>query len=99
MTAVQMLTGQGGWPMSVFLTPALKPFTGGTYFPPDDRYGRAGFKRVLTTVAEWWRSRRGEITDQAEHITEQIRHVGQLPTGEGDLGPQLLRNAVNGLTR
>ncbi len=48
MTAVQMLTQQGGWPMSVFLTPDLKPFYGGTYFPPDDRYGRPAFEHVLT---------------------------------------------------
>ncbi len=60
MTAVQLLTGQGGWPMSVFLTPDLQPFSGGTYFPPDDRYGRPGFKRVLLTIVEWWQTRRAE---------------------------------------
>src|SRR5215472_16941073 len=54
MTAVQMLTGRGGWPMSMFLTPELKPFYGGTYFPPDDRYGRPGFKSLLEKVALTW---------------------------------------------
>ena len=59
MSAVQLLNnGQGGWPMSVFLTPDLRPFSGGTYFPPEDRYGRPGFKRVLLTLAGWrWSSR------------------------------------------
>ena len=56
MTAVQVLTRQGGWPMSVFLTPELKPFFGGTYFPPDDRYGRPGFPRVLASISEAYRS-------------------------------------------
>jgi uncharacterized protein YyaL (SSP411 family) len=99
MAAVQMLTGSGGWPMSVFLTPDLKPFTGGTYFPPEDRYGRAGFKRVLTTVAEWWRSRRADVSEAAAQITEQIRHLGQLPAGGGELSDSLLRSALNGLAR
>src|SRR6201994_3668449 len=52
MASVQLLTGQGGWPMSVFLTPDLKPFYGGTYFPPDDRYGRPGFKRLLLALVD-----------------------------------------------
>src|SRR5216683_1748127 len=64
MLSVQLMNqGQGGWPMSVFLTPALQPFAGGTYFPPDDRYGRPSFKRVLLGVAEWWQTRRDEVTE------------------------------------
>src|SRR5438067_11070268 len=60
MTAVQMLNhGQGGWPMSVFLTPELRPFYGGTYFPPQDHYSRPGFRRVLVTLLDWWENRRG----------------------------------------
>src|SRR5256714_11782870 len=59
MASVQILNeGQVGWPMSVFLTPDLRPFAGGTYFPPDDRYGRPGLKRVLRTVIDWWKNRR-----------------------------------------
>src|SRR4051812_40304271 len=64
MASVQMLTGQGGWPMSVFLTPDGRPFTGGTYFPPEDRFGRPGFRRVLLTLIDAWRDRRADV-DQA----------------------------------
>src|SRR6266508_1133409 len=58
MTAVQLLTRQGGWPMSVFLTPELKPFYGGTYFPPAPRHGILGFPQLLDRSAELWRTRR-----------------------------------------
>ena len=61
MTAVQMMTGQGGWPMSMFLTPDLQPFYGGTYFPPDDRYGRPSFQRVLHALIDAWQNRRDDI--------------------------------------
>jgi uncharacterized protein YyaL (SSP411 family) len=97
MASVQLLTGQGGWPMSVFLTPDLKPFFGGTYFPPDDRYGRPGFQRVLKTLAEWWRTRRGEIDQQADQITDHLQSVGRLQASEGGLHESLLRRAVSGL--
>src|SRR5436309_11088221 len=69
MSAVQMMTGSGGWPLSMFLTPDLQPFYGGTYFPPDDRYGRPSFKRLLLALVEAWKSRRSEITQQASQIT------------------------------
>jgi uncharacterized protein YyaL (SSP411 family) len=95
MTSVQLLNnGQGGWPMSVFLTPDLRPFTGGTYFPPNDRYGRPGFKRVLLSVAEWWTTRRADIDQAASDITEHIRNLGRLQPGEGELGPKLLQHAA-----
>src|SRR5688572_23078727 len=58
MTAVQLMTGQGGWPMSMFLTPDLEPFYGGTYFPPREYHGRPSFLRVLTAIAEAWDNRR-----------------------------------------
>jgi uncharacterized protein YyaL (SSP411 family) len=61
MTFVQATTGHGGWPMSVFLTPDLKPFYGGTYFPPDDRYGRPGFVTLLKHVAKAWQDDRKGI--------------------------------------
>ncbi len=99
MASVQALTGQGGWPMSVFLTPDLQPFTGGTYFPPDDRYGRPGFKRVLLTVAEWWRDRRADIEHSAAQITEHIRGAYGLPAGGEEAGADVLRRAVAGLAR
>ena len=61
MTAVQSMTGQGGWPLNVFLTPDGKPFYGGTYFPPDDRYGRPGFPALLAALRDAWTERRDEI--------------------------------------
>src|SRR3982751_1454998 len=73
MTAVQLLTGQGGWPMSMFLTPSLKPFYGGTYFPPDNRYGRPGFKHVLAAVLEAWNSKRKQLEEQADNLTETVQ--------------------------
>jgi uncharacterized protein YyaL (SSP411 family) len=72
MTFVQSTTGAGGWPMSVFLTPDLKPFLGGTYYPPDDRYGRPGFASLLTRIAEIWDDSPGKILDQGTQFTEAI---------------------------
>ncbi len=74
MAATQILTEQGGWPNSVFLTPDLKPFYAGTYFPPDDRYGRPGFARVLEDLAEAFRSRRPDVEEQAAEMTRAMRH-------------------------
>jgi uncharacterized protein YyaL (SSP411 family) len=99
MAAVQALTGQGGWPMSVFLTPDLRPFTGGTYFPPEDRYGRPGFKHVLRTIAGWWKTRRDEIDRAAAQLTEDLQGLGQTHAGTAGLGPELLRRAVGVLGR
>ncbi|MEP6706719.1 MAG: thioredoxin domain-containing protein [Pyrinomonadaceae bacterium] len=75
MNAVQMMTGHGGWPMTVFLTPDGVPFYGGTYFPPEDRYQMPGFRRVLLSVADAYRSRPAEISQTAEAMR---RHLGQL---------------------
>jgi len=72
MTFVQATTGSGGWPMSVWLTPDLKPFFGGTYFPPDDRYGRPGFKSVLEYIANLWATERSKILESSEHVTRQL---------------------------
>jgi uncharacterized protein YyaL (SSP411 family) len=99
MAAVQMMSGQGGWPMSVFLTPSLEPFTGGTYFPPDDRYGRPGFRRILASLAEAWRSRRDDINRAAADLTSHLQDLGQLEAKEGEFSPHLLRNAAAVLAR
>jgi uncharacterized protein YyaL (SSP411 family) len=72
MTFVQSTTGSGGWPMSVFLTPDLKPFLGGTYYPPDDRYGRPGFASLLNRIAEIWKESPGKILDQGAQFTQAI---------------------------
>jgi hypothetical protein len=73
MTFVQATTGSGGWPMSVFLTPSLKPFFGGTYFPPDNRYGRPGFASVLTQLAAAWITDRGRIEQSGADVLERLR--------------------------
>src|SRR5688572_16526680 len=100
MTAVQLLTQQGGWPMSMFLTPDLKPFFGGTYFPPDDRYGRPGFKRLLTALAQAWRDQREALVKQANDITSNVQtYLNLEPQQQGTLGPNLLKNAGNTLRR
>jgi uncharacterized protein YyaL (SSP411 family) len=73
MAYVQATTGGGGWPMSVWLTPDLKPFVGGTYFPPEDRYGRAGFPLILERVAEAWKNDRNRIVASSEEILAQLQ--------------------------
>ena len=80
MSYVQATTGGGGWPMSVWLTPHLKPFVGGTYFPPENRYGRAGFPLVLQRVAEAWENDRETIVNSSEQVMEQLR--AQAASGE-----------------
>ena len=83
MTAVQIMTGSGGWPMTVFLLPTGEPIFGGTYFPPDDRYGRPGFRRVLETIAEAYRNRRAEIVENAKGFREHLsRQTFQTKEGE-----------------
>jgi hypothetical protein len=77
MTAVQVLTRQGGWPMSVFLTPELKPFFGGTYFPPDDGYGRPGFPRVVTSLAATFHGKREQVERSADEIVRVIQRVAE----------------------
>ncbi len=72
MQAVQLMTGHGGWPMSVFLTPDGAPFYAGTYFPPDDRHGMPGFKRVLTHVADAYKSRRSDVQAASEEVQQVI---------------------------
>src|SRR2546425_2829142 len=78
MTYVQATTGGGGWPMSVWLTPDLKPFVGGTYFPPEDRYGRPGFPNVLRRVADAWTKDRDRIVDSSNNVIEQLKKETQL---------------------
>jgi hypothetical protein len=97
MSAVQALTGGGGWPMSVFVTPKGEPFYGGTYFPKEPRYGMPSFKQVLTAVAEAWENRREELLGSADQVTEALQRregVG----GEAEvLHPETLDVAVRAL--
>ena len=82
MNFVQATTGSGGWPMSVFLTPELKPFLGGTYFPKDDNYGRPGFRTVLTRVADAWQKDRGKILRSADQATQALQQYVNADIGE-----------------
>src|SRR6266705_3290845 len=70
--AVGALTGQGGWPLTAFLTPDGKPFYGGTYFPPDDRYGRPGMKRMLESIAHSYRAHKGEVVEQSKMVESAL---------------------------
>jgi uncharacterized protein YyaL (SSP411 family) len=76
MTFVQATTGSGGWPMSIWLTPSLEPFYGGTYFPPTSRWGRPGFIEILEEVARAWRDERGKVLQSASSIVERLRSLG-----------------------
>jgi uncharacterized protein YyaL (SSP411 family) len=94
MTFVQATTGSGGWPMSVFLTPELKPFYGGTYFPPDNRHGRPGFLQLLQRIAELWETRRDDLASSAAEVHARLEQ--SIAAGErsaADLTPDELRRA------
>jgi len=75
MTFVQATTGQGGWPLNTFLTPDLKPFFGGTYFPPDARYGRPSFLQLLQHIHQLWQTRHGDLADSASKIHSQLEQA------------------------
>jgi hypothetical protein len=99
MNAIQMITGRGGWPMSVFLTPDLKPFFGGTYWPPKSRMGMPGFDYVLAKVADAWKNRRQQAVEQAEGLTRNLRQIGQVPGSAQEPHVDLLWAAEVDLTR
>ena len=95
MSAVQRMTGSGGWPMSVFLTPELKPFYGGTYFPPEDAYGRPGFKTLLVRLAEMWTRERDKINVSADGLTNDLKGIlTGLAEGAKALTTGILSDAV-----
>lgn len=97
MNAVTALTGSGGWPMSVFLTPDLRPFFGGTYWPPAARWGRPGFREILTAVQEAWQDRREAVLRQADELTQAVLHASQPVEGSGALDEQVLQRALRSL--
>src|SRR6184192_441462 len=99
MTFVQATTGGGGWPMSVWLTPDLKPFIGGTYFPPEDRYGQPGFKKVLERVATAWKENHDKIVEQGGQIVAALRESQSVGTGEGKIDASILEAAYKHLDR
>jgi len=81
-SAVSAISGQGGWPLTAFLTPDGMPFFGGTYFPPEDAMGRPGFKRILLGVAEAFRNRRAEVDNSALALAEAV-HAPSARVGDG----------------
>ncbi len=92
--AVSAISGQGGWPLTAFLTPDGKPFFGGTYFPPDDRHGRPSFRRVLLTMAEAFEKRRGEVDESAGSVMKAIEHNEGFSGRSGNPGPELVAKLV-----
>src|SRR5689334_113836 len=97
MDAVVALTGSGGWPMTVFLTPDGEPFLGGTYFPPEPRHGLPGFRQVLASVAQAYRDRRGDVTRQARALTDAARASALIEASRELLTDSLLSEAVRAL--
>jgi len=97
MDAVVALTGQGGWPMTVFLTPAGEPFLGGTYYPPEPRYGMPSFQQVLVAVSDAYRERRGDVAGQAAAIVDAVRRSSELAPSLEPLTDSILQDAARGL--
>jgi uncharacterized protein YyaL (SSP411 family) len=95
--AVSALTGQGGWPLTAFLTPDGKPFFGGTYFPPDDRGGRPGMKRLLEAIAHNYRTQRDQIHDSAEKIAGALGEVEHFKSGEEAADEKVVKAIVESI--
>jgi uncharacterized protein len=99
MTFVQATTGSGGWPMSVWLTPDLKPFVGGTYFPPEERYGQPAFKKVLERIAIAWKEDHDKIVEQGSKIVEALRESQSAAPGEGKIDGSIADAAYRQIDR
>ena len=99
MNAVQFMTGRGGWPMTLFLTPDLLPFFAGTYFPPEERHGMPSFRSVLLRLAEIYRENRSEVIDSVKEIKEQLSVMAKLKKGEREFSFDLLKNAFSEIER
>jgi len=92
--AVSAISGQGGWPLTAFLTPDGKPFYGGTYFPPDDQWGRPSFKRVLTSIANAYREKHADVADQANRVEQAISHAESFSGPSGRFSPRVIEAIV-----
>ena len=99
MHAVQMMTGRGGWPMSVFLTPDGRPFFGGTYWPPEQRMGMPGFDQVIEAVRNAWENRRDDALANAQQLTAGLSRLETGPESSGELSLDLLHHAAAALER
>ncbi|MBI4548741.1 MAG: thioredoxin domain-containing protein [Ignavibacteriae bacterium] len=99
MTALQGMTGGGGWPMSMFLTPDLKPFYGGTYIPPESRWGRPGFKDVVQQIHDAWINDRQRIFDVSQRVETFLRENSKRQAGSTQVGPQILDKGFESFVR
>ena len=99
MNTVQMLTGRGGWPMTVFLTPEEKPFYGGTYFPPEDRYGVPGFPKVLKAAAQAYRERPQDIEKSVGQILDGLNRLASLRESQRPFSPDIIAHSVEQLSQ
>src|SRR5678810_331638 len=97
MQATQAMTGHGGWPMTVFLTPEGEPFYAGTYFPPEDRHGMPSFRRVLAAVADAWQNRREQVVRTTASMRELYAASPERTRVSGALDVTLLTRAVTAL--
>jgi len=92
--AVSAVTGQGGWPLTVFLMPDGKMFFGGTYFPPEDRYGRAGFRKILLALAQAFRERRTELEIESEELMSQLKRAESMPGQRAEFSAEVVEHIV-----
>jgi len=99
MDAVVAMTGQGGWPMTVFLTPDGEPFYGGTYYPPEPRHGLPSFTQILESIAEAWRDRRGDVSRSVVQLVDAVRHSAELRPSPDPLTSSILALAERGIAR
>jgi hypothetical protein len=96
-TAVSALSGQGGWPLTAFLTPQGQPFYGGTYFPPEDRYGRPGMRRVLEAVAHSFKSQRAQVLASAQKLSEALAGAERLERGDKRAEEEILKTLIESI--
>jgi hypothetical protein len=97
--AVSAISGQGGWPLTAFLTPEGKPFFGGTYFPPEDYFGRPGFKRVLATIAANYSTRQAEIRTSAEQLVEALKRAEMFAGARREFDPRVIDGIIDSSVR
>ncbi|MBD3288667.1 DUF255 domain-containing protein [candidate division KSB1 bacterium] len=95
MTAVQLMNQHGGWPLSVWLTPDRKPFFGGTYFPPEDRMGRMGFKNLLKRITELWQQKNEDLLNSADEIAKHLHTVNKAKSSDFEIDPQVWDQAFS----
>jgi uncharacterized protein YyaL (SSP411 family) len=95
--AVQAVSGQGGWPLTAFLTPDGKPFYGGTYFPPEDHYGRPSFKRVLLSIAAAYHEKKGDVAEQARMVENAVANAESFSAGSAEFSPAVIDAIVQAI--